>query len=166
MWSGGKDGAFAVWRGRERGLDVRLLLNFYDAPSRRVRFHATRAEVIAAQAAATRIPLRQIATTWEDFEGAFRGALANLKAEGFDGVIFGDIHLADVAADVARETVAAWPDLAMGTRSARPKAWGALAARGVSALRARLERKPTDAERRAIWDALWRAAGEHPNADR
>ena len=280
MWSGGKDGAFAVWRGRGRGLDVKLLLNFYDAPSRRVRFHATRAEVIAAQAAATRIPLRQIATTWEDFEGAFRGALANLKAEGFDGVIFGDVHLADVrawyeervraaglehvepiwgeppadvlrenvvtgmravvtcvelakldeswlgrviddsfidaiaetgvdpcgengeyhsfafagplfrvplvwergaprvdglfaqidvvdvAADVARETVAAWPDLAMGTRSARPKAWGALAARGVSALRARLERKPTDAERRAIWDALWRAAGEHPNADR
>src|SRR5436309_3612886 len=98
MWSGGKDGAFAVWRGRERSLDVRLLLNFYDAPSRRVRFHATRAEVIAAQAAATGIPLRQIATTWEDFEGAFRGALANLKAEGFDGVIFGDIHLADVRA--------------------------------------------------------------------
>src|SRR6184192_3497527 len=98
MWSGGKDGAFAVWRGRERGLDVRLLLNFYDAPSRRVRFHATRAEVIAAQAAATSIPLRQIATTWEGFEGAFRGALANLKAEGFDGVIFGDIHLADVRA--------------------------------------------------------------------
>ena len=80
--------------------------------------------------------------------------------------MFAQIDVVDVAADVARETVAAWPDLAMGTRSARPKAWGALAARGVSALRARLERKPTDAERRAIWDALWRAAGEHPNADR
>src|SRR5437773_12466332 len=95
MWSGGKDGAFAVWRGRERGLDVRLLLNFYDAPSRRVRFHATRAEVIAAQAAATRIPLRQIATTWEDFEGASRGAPANLQAGGFHGVLCGDSHLAD-----------------------------------------------------------------------
>lgn len=273
MWSGGKDGAFAAWRARERGLDVALLLNIYDAPSARVRFHATRAEVIAAQAAATGMPLRQVATTWDGFDGAFRGALAGLKAEGFAGVIFGDIHLADVrgwyedrvraaglehvepiwgeppgallgqivasgvgavitcvelanldetwlgrviddsfidaiartgvdpcgengeyhsfafagplfqrpflwaagerrveggfaqidvvdlAAEVARDTVAARPDLAVGTRTARPKAWGALAAHGVSALRQRLGRKPTDAERRAIWDALWRAAG-------
>ena len=286
MWSGGKDGAFAVARARERGLDVVSLLNIYDAPSDRVRFHATRAEVIAAQAAATGIPLRQVATSWEGFEDAFRAALGQLKADGFAGVIFGDIHLADVrawyedrvraaglehvepvwgeapsallrqivgsglravvtcvelakldeswlgrvidepfvdaiartnvdpcgengeyhsfafagplfrrpflwsagerrvdggfaqidvidlAAEIARETVAAWPDLATGTRTARPKSWGALAAHGVTALRSRLERKPTDAERRAIWDALWRAAresrgaGEQPDGDR
>jgi hypothetical protein len=72
----------------------------------------------------------------------------------------------DVITEIARETVRAWPDLATGTRTARPKAWGALAARGVTALRTKLGRAPTDAERRALWSALWRLAGKEPGADR
>ena len=68
--------------------------------------------------------------------------------------------------EIARETIGAWPDLALGTRTARPKAWGALAAHGVTALRRTLGRAPDDAERRALWSALWRLAGEEPRADR
>jgi len=64
--------------------------------------------------------------------------------------------------EVARETVRTWPDLALGTRTARPKAWGALAGHGVVALRARLGRRLTDAERRALWTALWREAAREP----
>ena len=63
---------------------------------------------------------------------------------------------------VARETVRASPDLAIGTRTGRPKAWGALAARGVTALRERLGRGLSDAERRALWAALWREAQRPP----
>ena len=63
---------------------------------------------------------------------------------------------------VARETVRASPDLAFGTRTGRPKAWGALAARGVTALRERLGRSLSDAERRALWAALWREAQRPP----
>ncbi len=44
------------------------------------------------------------------------------------------------------------------TAARRPKAWGALAAKGVLAFREVAGRAPTDAERRAIWSALWRAA--------
>ena len=98
MWSGGKDGALALLRARARGLEVTRLLNFHDAASDRVRFHATRAEVIRAQAAAIGIEIRQFATAWDDYEGALVSALAGLRAEGFLGVIFGDIHLADVRA--------------------------------------------------------------------
>ena len=68
----------------------------------------------------------------------------------------------EVILEVARETVKTWPDLALGTRTARPKAWGALAGHGVAALRARLGRKVTDAERRALWTALWREAERAP----
>ena len=68
----------------------------------------------------------------------------------------------DVISEVARETVTTWPDLALGTRAARPKAWGALAGHGVTALRARLGRQLTDAERRALWTALWREAIRSP----
>jgi hypothetical protein len=63
---------------------------------------------------------------------------------------------------VARETVRTWPDLALGTRTSRPKAWGALAGRGVAALRARLGRPLTDSERRTLWAALWREAVRTP----
>ena len=98
MWSGGKDSALALARARERGLEVGCLLNVIDAATGRVRFHATRAELIAAQASALGIRLRQLATGWDGFEPAFRGALAELAADGYTGVIFGDIHLVDVRA--------------------------------------------------------------------
>jgi uncharacterized protein (TIGR00290 family) len=98
MWSGGKDSALALTRARARGLEIGALLNFIDAATRRVRFHATRAELIAAQAEAAGIPLRQCATTWDEFEGTFRSALDELRRQGFAGVVFGDIHLADVRA--------------------------------------------------------------------
>ena len=68
----------------------------------------------------------------------------------------------EVILDVARQTVRTWPDLALGTRTARPKAWGALAGHGVVALRARLGREVTDLERRALWTALWREAAREP----
>jgi len=96
MWSGGKDGALALLRARARGLAVTRLVNFYDGESGRVRFHATRAALIAAQASAIGIELRQIATSWPEYEPAFRDMLAGLRRDGFAGVLFGDIHLADV----------------------------------------------------------------------
>jgi hypothetical protein len=68
----------------------------------------------------------------------------------------------DVMSEIAQETVKTWPDLALGTRTAQPKAWGALAGHGVAALRARLDRPLTDAERRALWSALWREALRTP----
>jgi hypothetical protein len=54
-------------------------------------------------------------------------------------------------------TVTSEPDLVRDTAARRPKAWGALAARGVVAFREIAGRAPTDTERRAIWAALWRA---------
>jgi hypothetical protein len=52
------------------------------------------------------------------------------------------------------------PALVRDTAARRPKAWGALAAKGVVAFRELAGRAPTDAERRAIWSALWRAVEE------
>jgi hypothetical protein len=50
--------------------------------------------------------------------------------------------------------------LVRDTAARRPKAWGALAARGIVTFRELAGRPPSDAERRAIWSALWRAAEE------
>lgn len=57
-----------------------------------------------------------------------------------------------------QRTVASESDLVRGTSDARPKAWGALAARGVVTFREITGRAPTDVERRAIWSQLWDAA--------
>ena len=58
------------------------------------------------------------------------------------------------------ETVTRERDLVRDTAARKPKAWGALAAHGVVAFRELAGRAPTDAERRAIWSGLWRAAEE------
>ncbi len=98
MWSGGKDSALALDRAVRRGLEVTRLLSFYDSTSRRVRFHATRVEMLEAQAASVGIGLRAIPTTWGEMEAKLKHELATLREDGFTGVVFGDIHLADVRA--------------------------------------------------------------------
>jgi uncharacterized protein (TIGR00290 family) len=98
MWSGGKDSALALDRARRAGIDVTRLITFYDSATRRVRFHATRVEILETQAAAAGIALRAIPTTWSEMDANLRRELASMHEEGFTGVVFGDIHLADVRA--------------------------------------------------------------------
>jgi uncharacterized protein (TIGR00290 family) len=98
MWSGGKDSALALDRSRQAGIEVTRLVSLYEAATRRVRFHATRVELLEAQAAAIGIDLHAVPTTWPDMEATLRRELTSLKAERFTGVVFGDIHLADVRA--------------------------------------------------------------------
>ena len=98
MWSGGKDSALALLRARASGRHVTRLVNFFDPATERVRFHATRRELIEAQADAIGLEVLQIGVPWEGYEAAFQGMLADLRDEGFAGIAFGDIHLADVRA--------------------------------------------------------------------
>jgi uncharacterized protein (TIGR00290 family) len=96
MWSGGKDSALALDRARRSGLDVGRLISFYDSATRRVRFHATRVEMLKAQAAALGVELHAIPTTWPEMEASLGRELGSLHREGFAGVVLGNIHLADV----------------------------------------------------------------------
>lgn len=98
MWSGGKDSALALDRARRSEIEIARLISFYDSATGRVRFHATRVELLEAQAKAIGIELRSIPTTWPQMEASLGRELAALRAEGFAGVVFGDIHLADVRA--------------------------------------------------------------------
>ena len=98
MWSGGKDSALAAQRARGAGAEITCLVNFYDSLTGRVRFHATRTELVAAQAEAMGVRLVQRGTTWPGFEPVFRETIDALAVEGVEGIVFGDIHLADVRA--------------------------------------------------------------------
>ena len=107
MWSGGKDSALALWRARQRGLDVRWLVTVHDSATGRVRFHATPMPAIARQARAARCDLVSVPTTWEGFDAALAATLVDLRRAGCTGLVFGDIHLADVRAWYEERTLAA-----------------------------------------------------------
>jgi diphthine-ammonia ligase len=99
MWSGGKDSALALYRARKAGIDVRRLLTFYDRATRRVRFHATHSSVVSDQAKATGAgQWHGIGSSWPEMEARLVVELGKLRDLGVEGVVFGDIHLADVRA--------------------------------------------------------------------
>lgn len=96
FWSGGKDSLLALDRARRSGLDLSHLVNIYEGNSGRVRFHGVRSELIRAQADALGMSLVQKFTHPEAFEPVFLSALDELKALRIGGIVFGNIHLADV----------------------------------------------------------------------
>jgi uncharacterized protein (TIGR00290 family) len=97
-FSGGKDSMLALDRAVRAGLRIDWLVTLYDAASERVRFHAVPVAVMRAQAEALDLPQRLYPTTPENFERVFLMALADLRVAGAHGVIFGNVHLADVRA--------------------------------------------------------------------
>jgi len=107
MWSGGKDSALALHRARRRGLDVRWLVNIHDRATERVRFHATPIAAVARQAEAAGASLVSVPTDWDTFDASLRAALEALVRDGCTGLVFGDIHLADVRAWYEERTHAA-----------------------------------------------------------
>jgi uncharacterized protein (TIGR00290 family) len=97
-FSGGKDSMLAMDRALRAGLRVTSLLTLYDAASQRVRFHGVPVDVMRAQAEVLGLPLSLHPTTPATFEPVFLATLTKLRAAGVGGLIFGDIHLADVRA--------------------------------------------------------------------
>lgn len=63
------------------------------------------------------------------------------------------------------QTIEREPELVRDTAARKPKAWGALAAKGVLAFRDLAGRAPSETERRAIWAGLWRSADEQTPRD-
>lgn len=98
FFSGGKDSTLALDRALRQGYGVRRLVTLYDGPSGRVRFHGVPVAVMRAQAAALDLPITLAPTTPETFAAVFLETLRALRVEGIGGIIFGDIHLADVRA--------------------------------------------------------------------
>lgn len=105
-WSGGKDSMLALDRLVRAGRDVRFLLNLYDGPSGRVRFHGVRRELIQRQAERLGMRLVDLATDGHDFEEKFLNGLARLRVLGAKGIAFGNIHLEDVRAWYEERTTA------------------------------------------------------------
>ncbi len=93
-WSGGKDCMLALYRTRLDGEhDVACLVNMCDRYTAYSRSHGQKKELLARQATAMNIRLLQKETTRREYEQDFKSVMRELKSEGFEGGVFGDIYL-------------------------------------------------------------------------
>ena len=92
-WSGGKDSCFSLYRATSSGLQPCFLLNMVNRDAKRSMSHGLDPKLIAAQAEVLEIPILQRETTWDTYEQDFKEAVAELKQQGVDGIVFGEIDI-------------------------------------------------------------------------
>ncbi|MGD0711457.1 MAG: diphthine--ammonia ligase [Bacteroidales bacterium] len=99
-WSGGKDSAYCLHKVlTEEQFDVKYLLTTINDKFKRVSMHGIREELLDNQAEAIDIPLLKVRVnedTNEEYETQMETVLMEVKSEGIDNVIFGDIFLEDL----------------------------------------------------------------------
>ncbi len=92
-WSGGKESSLACYRARKVGLEVSYLANMVTEDGTRSRTHGLSARILKMQAQAMGVPLVQRPATWQSYEAEFKKMVGELKQEGIEGGVFGDIDL-------------------------------------------------------------------------
>ncbi len=100
-WSGGKDSAMALAKAlADESLQVVGLLTTVSLPYDRVTMHGVRRSLVQRQAERIGLPLHIVwlppNPTNEVYDNIMGEAMLKLKAQGVEGVIFGDIFLNDV----------------------------------------------------------------------
>lgn len=94
----GKDATLALHRERARGLEIRYAFNVFEGNTGRVRFHGTPEALVRAQAEALGLELVAGHTHPRDFPTVHAALLEALGGRGVQGLVYGNIHLADVEA--------------------------------------------------------------------
>lgn len=92
-WSGGKDSCLALHKAIEMGSDPRYLLTMFANTGDLSRSHGLRQEIIEAQADSLGIPLISPRASWQEYETVFISMLQQLKSEGIEAGVFGDIDI-------------------------------------------------------------------------
>jgi uncharacterized protein (TIGR00290 family) len=100
-WSSGKDAALALYKIREEGkYSVEKLLTTVNSEIARVSMHGVRKELLISQAAQLGLPLEIVELDGNmplsEYNKVMSQRTGNLKDEGFDYSIFGDIFLEDL----------------------------------------------------------------------
>ncbi|HEX3008312.1 MAG TPA: diphthine--ammonia ligase [Bacteroidales bacterium] len=93
-WSGGKDCMLALHRIQKEGEHhVHCLINMCDADSDKSRSHGIGKELIRQQARAMGLPILQPVSDFKSYETVFKATIEQIKTQGVEGGIFGDIYL-------------------------------------------------------------------------
>jgi diphthine-ammonia ligase len=92
-WSGGKDAYLALQRAVRRGALPAAIVCMLHEEARVSRGHGLPVALLEEQAAALGVPLVTRATTWDGYEATFVSLLHELRAQGVQAGVFGDIDL-------------------------------------------------------------------------
>ncbi len=100
-WSSGKDSALALYYIRkENKYKVEKLFTTLDTSTGRISMHEIKKELLLAQAESIGIELQiadiSTSTSMEDYNQKMENEIFNLKNEGFEASVFGDIFLEDL----------------------------------------------------------------------
>ena len=100
-WSSGKDSAWTLRELRRRSdVEVAGLLTTINEQFDRVAMHAVRTDLLRRQAESVGLPLRLVSLPFpcgnDVYEERLRGAIGAARADGIEGIAFGDLFLTDV----------------------------------------------------------------------
>ncbi len=99
-WSGGKDSSYALYKvQQENQYEIKYLLSTINGNNKRLSMHGIREELIEAQANSIGIPLLKVyvyEASNAGYENQMRETLLQVKSEGINTVLFGDIFLEDL----------------------------------------------------------------------
>lgn len=90
-WSGGKDSCYAYYLAAQQGYEVVKFLTMM-MNKEKSNFHMIPVGILDAQSDAIGIPLLKQQATPKTYEDDFKDALRQLKAEGAEGLVTGDIY--------------------------------------------------------------------------
>lgn len=102
-WSGGKDSCKALHELRQGGdYEVAALLTTVTRDYDRISMHGVRRALLHAQAEALGLTVRELflpaTCSNDDYERLMGEALAEIRADGFDTIGYGDLYLGDIRA--------------------------------------------------------------------
>ena len=92
-WSGGKDSCFSCYKAIQTGMDVRFLMNMMDESGTWSFVHRFPLTVLQQQSEALEIPLLHRLTGQDPYAVVFTRAIEEMKKNGIEGGVFGDIDL-------------------------------------------------------------------------
>lgn len=94
-WSGGKDSCYAGYQAMLGGYEIKFLLNFISKEYKRCCFHGIESRLLETQAEGIGIPLvqKEVSPNMADYEKEFKNAVLELKTNGIEGMVFGDVYL-------------------------------------------------------------------------
>ena len=92
-WSGGKDSCLALFRAMQKYGKPKFLLNMLTEDGHRSRSHGLTKTILEKQANLLQIPIKFYSASWNNYESVFKNALHDLKNEGIEMGVFGDIKI-------------------------------------------------------------------------
>lgn len=92
-WSGGKESCFACREAISDSLEPVCLLNMVTKDAKKSMTHRIRSDLLRTQSECIGIPIIQKRTTWNTYEHDFKEIVRELRAEGIEGGVFGNINI-------------------------------------------------------------------------